>query len=856
MAATTTSQHTPMMRQYLKIKAQHPEHLLFYRMGDFYELFYEDARRAAKLLDIALTARGKSAGEPIPMAGVPYHSAENYLARLVRAGQSVAICEQIGDPAATRGPVERAVTRIITPGTVTDNALLNARSDNLLAAVAYSAGGDGGMGLAWLDLASGRFRCVAVADGQELSAELERLDPAELLVSEDQPDHAELRSRRGLQRRPPWHFDFDSGYRLLCEQMGTHDLKGFGCDDQPLLVSAAASLLQYAGETQLSALPHVRSLVTEKRGDYLVLDATTRRNLEIDRSLAGDNTHTLAGVLDRCITPMGSRLLRRWLQQPLRNNKALQGRLDAVQALLDADSEAISKALRQVGDTERILARVALRSARPRDLANLRDALAATPNIRSLLDAMQQAALDAVTDGLGEHGEIAGLLAAALQETPALVLREGGVIADGFDEQLDEYRGLQQNASAYLAELEVRERQRTGVSTLKVGYNRVHGYYIEIGRSKDVEIPAEYVRRQTLKNAERYITPELKEFEDKVLSAKERALAREKHLFDALLDRLGEDLFALQATSDCLARVDVLLNLAGRAAKLGLCRPRLADSALIDIEAGRHLVVEQVLDEPFVPNDLRLGDGRRMLIITGPNMGGKSTFMRQAALIVLLARIGSFVPAARATVGTIDRIFSRIGAQDDLAGGRSTFMVEMSETANILNHATSSSLVLMDEVGRGTSTFDGLSLAWAAAHHIGEQLGALTLFATHYFELTELARELPDCANVHLDASEHDGQLVFLHSVKDGPADRSYGLQVASLAGVPQSVVTRAADYLHTLEANRREQAGEPATQKELPLVDASGESPAIAELKTLNPDNLSPREALQLLYALKGKLK
>ena len=858
-----------MMRQYMKIKAAHPDQLLFYRMGDFYELFYDDARKAARLLDIALTARGKSAGEPIPMAGVPYHSAEGYLARLVRLGESIAICEQIGDPNASRGPVERAVTRIITPGTVTDNALLDERHDNFLAAVAGNAGGN--MGLAWLDLASGRFHVIALEDHDALMAELERLNPAEILINEDLPVPAGLQQRKGVRRRPPWHFDPETGHRQLCEQLETRDLKAFGCDDQPLLIGAAASLLQYAKETQLSAMPHVHALVTERRSDSVVLDATTRRNLEIDKSLSGDDSLTLAGVLDRCVTSMGSRCLRRWLQRPLRDQQILDMRLDAVEALLGSDaSDEIAVHLRDVGDMERILARVALRSARPRDLANLRDALIETPVVKSMLDLEVAKRLKQLSDAIDNHVDIAKLLRDALLETPAVVLREGGVIADGFDKELDEYRGLQTNASEYLAELELRERERTGVPTLKVGYNRVHGYYIEVGRSRDLEVPAEYQRRQTLKNAERYITPELKEFEDKVLSAKERSLAREKHLYETLIDRLGENLTALQNTSAALAEADVLLNLSRRASKLALVRPQLVDSASVDIKGGRHLVVEQVLEHPFVANDLVMNDDRRMLIITGPNMGGKSTYMRQAALIVVMARIGSFVPAKSATIGAIDRIFSRIGAQDDLAGGRSTFMVEMSETANILNHATRSSLVLMDEVGRGTSTFDGLSLAWAAAHYIGEELDALTLFATHYFELTGLSDELSHCANVHLDASEHDGQLVFMHSVKEGPADRSYGLQVAALAGVPREVVNKASKYLEMLEepthtatprskANNRnglKTGRKNSNQAELQLVAPVLSHPVLDTLADVNPDSLSPRDALELLYRLKKDLQ
>jgi DNA mismatch repair protein MutS len=844
--------HTPMMRQYLRIKAEHPDILLFYRMGDFYELFYDDARRAARLIDITLTTRGQSAGEPIPMAGVPVHAVDNYLARLVRKGESVAICEQIGDPAKSKGPVERQVVRVVTPGTVTDESLLEDRRETLLGSISF---GEGLIGLAWLDLGSGRFRVMETDSLEALRGELERLRLAECLVSEDAAAPGWLDDQPGIRRRPPWEFEHDAGYRALCGQLGTQDLKGFGCDGRTEAIRAAGCLMNYVKETQRTALPHIRALRLEDRDEALVMDAATRRNLELEYSLSGHHQHTLAGVMDRTITSMGGRLLRRWINRPIRDRQTLRERFQAVDAVLTRGAaDGIREHLQGIGDVERILARIALRSARPRDLAQLRVALGRLPDLRTDIGALDSPRLDALVAEYGDPSEIRDLLARALVEEPPMLIRDGGVIAPGYDTDLDELKRLSQDADQFLADLESRERERTGIANLKVGYNRVHGYYIEISRGQADKAPPEYTRRQTLKAAERFITEELKSFEDKVLSARERALAREKALYEELLETLAGSLPELQRMAAALAETDALANLAERALRLDLTQPELTDEPRLEIRGGRHPVVERVLEEPFVPNDLSLDADRRMLVITGPNMGGKSTYMRQAALITLLAHVGSYVPAQSAVIGPVDRIFTRIGASDDLAGGRSTFMVEMTEAANILNNATDRSLVLMDEIGRGTSTFDGLSLAWACAHYIGERIGAFTLFATHYFELTALAEELTACANVHLDATEHAGQLIFLHSVREGPANQSYGLQVAALAGVPGEAIKRARAYMENLERHR-EASAEVAVQGILPLAAASEAEPAMEMLRSLDPDNLTPREALERLYQLRKAL-
>ncbi len=864
-SASKSTQHTPMMQQYLRIKAQHPDQLLFYRMGDFYELFYDDAKKAAALLDISLTARGKSAGEPIPMAGIPYHSAEGYIARIVKAGESVVICEQVGDPATSKGPVAREVVRIVTPGTLSDEALLDEHQDNLLMGVARQ--GDR-YGLAMIDISSGRFSLFEVDRDEALLAELERLRPAELLYPDDVTVPEALSKRPGAHARPPWEFEADTAERLLCDQFNTRDLTGFGCDHLELAICAAGCLLQYARDTQRSRLPHIRRLQVEQHDEAVILDAATRRNLELDLNLSGGRSNTLASVLDKCKTPMGSRLLRRWLHRPLRDRATLEARQDAIRWLLRPDcSDNIAEQLKPIGDMERILSRVALRSARPRDLERLRNALAALPELQQQLARNDSRRIGALANTITTFPEQADLLARAIIDAPPVVIRDGGVIAGGYDAELDELRGLSENAGDFLLQLEARERARTDISTLKVGYNRVHGYYIEVSKAQAIDMPAEYIRRQTLKNAERYITPELKEFEDKALSAKSKALAREKQLYDELLELIAAELAPLQESSAALAELDVLNTLAERALSLDYQRPQLVDEPCLKITQGRHPVVEAVLDGPFVANDLVLDSERHMLVITGPNMGGKSTYMRQAALITLLAHIGSYVPAASACIGIVDRIFTRMGSSDDLAGGRSTFMVEMTETANILHNASDRSLVLMDEVGRGTSTFDGLSLAWSCAEFLAREVKAFTLFATHYFELTSLPERERGVANVHLTAVEHNDHIVFMHEVQDGPASQSYGLQVAQLAGIPADVIRNARDKLVLLEQDSRDQ-GEKVTRNPEPVSVQAKEEPMQADLfvsyqpsaaerqlRELNPDELTPKQALEQLYALKALL-
>ncbi len=867
------------MRQFFAAKAEHPDVLLFFRMGDFYELFYDDARKAARLLDITLTQRGSSAGQPIPMAGVPAHAYEGYLARLVALGESVAICEQIGDPALAKGLVERKVVRIVTPGTVTDEALLQDRRDTLLMAVAR---GKQGFGLAWADLAGGRFLVNEVANDDQLEAELARLDPAELLLPDEEGWPAGLATRTGLRRRAPWLFDPDTGRRQLLQFFGLHDLSGFGIDDGTpndgmpfkgqLAIAAAGALLGYVEETQKQRLPHLTAIRVETSDGAIAMNAATRRHLELDTRVDGDTRHTLIGVLDSTITPMGGRLLRRWLHRPLRDRQLLRERHDAVQTLSDHRLETdLREAFRGLGDIERILSRVALRSARPRDLSTLRDALTLLPRVRDTLRDADSPRLNALSAELGEHDAQAAWLQRAIVAQPPVLARDGGTIADGYDAELDELRQLSTNADQFLIDLEARERASSGIATLKVGYNRVHGYFIEISKGQADKAPVHYTRRQTLTGAERYITEELKAFEDKVLSARDRALTREKLLYETILDELNLHLEPLKRCAGALSELDVLICFAERAQALDWTRPTLIEDAAIRIERGRHPVVEAVRDEPFEPNDLMLtsddGDAasehpaRRMLVITGPNMGGKSTYMRQNALIVLLAHIGSFVPASKAEIGPIDRILTRIGAGDDLARGQSTFMVEMSETSYILHHATAQSLVLMDEIGRGTSTYDGLALAEACAKHLAATNRCYTLFATHYFELTALAQPGSGIANVHLDAVEHHDKngsdtLVFMHAVKDGPADRSFGLQVAALAGLPKSVVREARGRLAELEQRR----SEPAPVLIPHTLDAPQQfglftpsSAALDALAGIDPDELTPKQALEALYRLKA---
>ncbi len=870
--AQKNSQHTPMMQQYLAIKAEHPHEIVFYRMGDFYELFFDDAKMASEVLDITLTARGKSNGEPIPMAGIPFHSADGYLAKLVRLGVSAAICEQIGDPATSKGPVERKVVRIVTPGTVSDEALLDERRDNLLVAVHQN---EEHFGIATLDIGSGRFQILEVEGEEALLSELQRLNPAELLVADDLAGLPLFEGRKGLRRRQPWEFEYESAERLLTQQFGTQNLTGFGCDHLHLAIAAAGCLLAYGKETQRTALPHIRSLSYENRDDAVSLDAATRRNLELDVNLNGDDDHTLFSVLNKTATSMGSRLLRRWINRPLSNLNILLGRQEALAQLQQNYLfESLHSTLKQVGDMERILGRLALRSARPRDLSRLCSSLASYPALQSALKDNDAHRLQELTRQIGTFPELVELLNKAITENPPVVIRDGGVIAEGYDSELDELRNISSNAGQFLVDLETRERESTGINTLKVGYNRVHGYFIEISRAQSDKAPAAYIRRQTLKNAERFITPELKEFEDKALSAKSRALSREKALYSELLETLNEQLLPLQDSAAAVSELDVLTTLTERADSLSFSRPTLSQEPGIEISAGRHPVVEQVLDSAFVPNDLDFHDQRRMLIITGPNMGGKSTYMRQTALITLLAHIGSFVPAEAATIGMVDRIFTRIGSSDDLAGGRSTFMVEMTETASIMHNATNKSLVLMDEIGRGTSTFDGLSLAWACALHLAEKVQAFTLFATHYFEITTLPQTITNTANIHLDATEHDDNIVFLHKIQEGPANQSYGIQVAKLAGIPADVLAEAKQQLYLLENGQHPQvhgisqtvadgSEQPATSPEptTPVSPAQGElfnaapHPAVEALEAVDPDELSPRQALEELYRLRQLL-
>ncbi|MDT8408529.1 MAG: DNA mismatch repair protein MutS [Wenzhouxiangellaceae bacterium] len=856
MKDASAPQHTPLMQQYLRIKADYPDIVLFFRMGDFYELFYDDARRAAKLLNITLTTRGQSAGQPIPMAGIPYHSVDTYLARLLRQGESVAICEQTGDPESAKGPVERKVVRIVTPGTLTEESLLDDRGDRLLAALCWL---DGTPGLAWLDLAGGRMSCTRLAGHEALAAELERLRPAEILKPESIPDSQLATASASLKSRPDWDFDLEAGVRLLCRQFGVQDLSGFGIEQPGAEIAAAGALIGYAREMLAGELPHIDGLRFEQQNTHLMLDAATRRHLEIDRHPDGRDEHTLIGLLDRTASPMGSRELRRWLVHPLRERVVLNARHSAIQALLaDQLQSGVHEALSGSGDLERILTRVALGSARPRDITTLRGGLEAIPEIVRALDASHDPLLQELIEKLPERADLVEWLARALVDQPPVLIRDGGVIRTGYDSELDELRALSGNADDFLQRFEQRERERTGISTLKVGYNRVHGYYIEISKARSGEAPDDYTRRQTLKNAERFITEELKLHEDKVLSARERALSREKALYEELIETLAGEHGQLARMASTMAELDVLATFAERAETLNWSQPVLDDDPGFCIHEGRHPVVEAFQDEPFVPNDCLTDPDRRMLVITGPNMGGKSTFMRQVALIVLLAHAGSFVPAKSMRCGPVDRIFSRIGAGDDLTRGRSTFMVEMVETANILHNATDQSLVLMDEIGRGTSTFDGLALAWAVATELAMQTRAYTLFATHYFELTRLAEDHDGIVNVHLDAREHRDRIIFLHSVRAGPANQSYGLQVARLAGLPGPVLKRAQAHLERLEneAGNAQSAqmslfskagrGQPEPESESALPD-----PVRQMLAEIEPDTLSPREALEVLYRL-----
>ncbi|QLB20810.1 DNA mismatch repair protein MutS [Vespertiliibacter pulmonis] len=854
-----TQNHTPMMVQYLQLKAQNPDILLFYRMGDFYELFYDDAKKAARLLDISLTKRGQSAGEPIPMAGVPYHAVEGYLAKLVALGESVAICEQVGDPATSKGPVERKVVRIVTPGTVSDEALLPERQDNLVACV-YQEKDQ--FALATLDMASGRFLIAELPSKMALSAELQRIRPAEILYPETFSEMDLLQGYKGLRRRPIWEFELVTAIQLLNRQFGTRDLTGFGVEKAIVALCAAGCLLHYAQETQRTDLPHINAIHLTQNSDTILLDEATRRNLELTTNLGGGIENTLASVLDKCVTPMGSRLLKRWIHQPIRDIEKLTNRQQTILALQKNDRiEPLQPLLQQLGDMERILARIALRTARPRDFTRLRTALAQIPQITKL-SVNLTACLDTMLSQLSDFSALHDLLERAIIETPPQLIRDGGVIAPNYNTELDEWRSLAEGATKFLDDLEIQEREKTGIDTLKIGFNAVHGYYIQISQGQAHKAPIHYVRRQTLKNAERYIIPELKTYEDKVLKAKGASLALEKQLYEELFELILPQLGELQLASMVLSELDVLTNLAERAENLNYTMPTFTANRSITIKNGRHPVVEQVLKTPFIANPVYLNAQRHLLIVTGPNMGGKSTYMRQIALITLMAYIGSFVPAELAEIGPIDRIFTRIGASDDLASGRSTFMVEMTEMANILHQSTENSLVLVDEIGRGTSTYDGLALAWACAEWLARKTQSLTLFATHYFELTSLPSQLKGVANVHLDAIEHHDTIAFMHSVQEGAASKSYGLAVASLAGVPKQVIQLAKQKLTQLE-----QVSKQATSLNMnpqgdllfndPLQNDMEISPLVSSevervLAEINPDELTPKQALEALYHLK----
>lgn len=831
-----------MMQQYLRIKSDYPDMLLLYRMGDFYELFFDDAKNAAQLLNLTLTHRGQSSGKPIPMAGVPYHAIENYLARLLKKGESVAICEQIGDPATSKGPVERQVTRIITPGTVTDEALLDAKKDNLLMALHQQKQK---IGLAWVDLSCGRFHLLELTETTQLSAELTRLQPAELLLQESSPLE-EYCLNFPTKLRPGWEFNADKAKKQVCEQFAVTNLSAFGEQDHPTALIAAGALLSYLHITQKQPLPHLNAMTLENSQDYLQLDASTQKHLELFESVQGGNENTLLSVLDKTACTMGGRLLKRWLGRPLKQQQLILERQQAITEIRRLQSDvAIHQLLRQICDIERIVSRIALKSARPRDLLALGNTLTLLPEIHQSISQNQSTLAVQLRDHAKPLPELQQLLAAAIIDNPPVLIRDGGVIAPGFDEELDGLRMLSTRANDTLEKLEQEERQRTGLSTLKFGFNNVQGYYIELSKSQSEKAPTHYHRKQTLKNVERYITPELKVFEEKVLSAQVKALAREKWLYDNLLEEMQHSIAELTQLARALAQLDVLITLAERAQSLNWCCPDLVSTSQISITAGRHPVIENLLQERFIANDLYLQPAQNILLITGPNMGGKSTYMRQTALIVLLAHIGSFVPAQSVTLGPIDRIFTRIGASDDLASGRSTFMVEMTETAQILRQATQESLVLIDEIGRGTSTYDGMALAYASCAYLATKIKAYTLFSTHYFELTNLPQQWPCIQNVHLQASLETGRIIFLYRVEPGCANRSYGLEVAELAGIPSAVLTIARAHLQHMQTQ------EPVREPSQPVIQA--QSPILQELKKIDPDRLTAREALDLIYRLKN---
>ncbi len=896
----STAKLTPMMQQYLSLKADYPETIMFYRMGDFYEVFFEDAEKTSDLLDITLTARGKHGDNPIPMAGVPHHSAEQYIAKLVKHGESVAICEQIGDPATSKGPVERKVVRVLTPGTVTDESFLDDRQDNALAAIFYHNTQNTvskksllslnqtdtiEWGLALLDLSTGRFQGQSLDSTSALINELERLRPAEILLDErildDLPEEphdeailalkthfkARDKSTSGHQQSvPEWYFNLDVATESLNKQFGTSDLMAFGLHEQTSVIQAAGAVLQYAKDMHYENIPHVKHFALIQNQDLLLIDAASRRNLEIEYNLSGGREHTLISLMDRCKNSMGSRLLRRWLHGPIRQKNILNQRLTAVGEITQSSSvDDIQRILRQCGDVERILTRIGLGSVRPNDFVRLRLTLQSLPELQALQSSFQSELMQQLSHQTSPLTDVQHLLESAILEEPAATIREGGVINEGFDTEFDELKQMSVNTSSFLLELEEREKESTGIPTLKVNYNRVHGFYIEVSKGQSEKVPEHYIRRQTLKNAERYITTELKEYEDKILSAREKSLSREKWLYQQLIEQLQPKLLILQKLAHALATLDVLVNFAERAVSLNLCEPKLVDSPCIDIRGGRHLVVEQNLEQPFIANDLVLDIDKKMLVITGPNMGGKSTYMRQNALIALLAHTGSYVPAESVTLGPIDRIFTRIGASDDLAGGRSTFMVEMTEMAQILRNATQNSLVLVDEIGRGTSTYDGLSLAWSCARNLAENIQSYSLFATHYFEITQLVHELSNVENVHLSATEHQNDIVFLYAIQEGAANQSYGIQVAKLAGLPEEVLNEARDKLKMLElySQNNKTDSNAATNAPTHTVDMfatpqfnENQQTLIESLEQLDADRLTPRDALDVIYELADMAK
>ena len=854
-APNRAASHTPMMTKYHAIKAEYPDTLVFYRMGDFYEVFYADAEKASSLLDITLTKRGQSAGEAVVMAGIPFHALEGYLAKLIKLGESVAICEQVGDVATAKGPVERKVVRVVTPGTLTDTELLSDKTESILLAVHQGARNT--CGLAWLSVTQGEIHLAHCTNG-ELETWLARIAPSELLYNVDATPAFEQRlqgQRCAASARPAWQFDAALGVRRLLDQLKAASLASWNAEGLNEAHAAASALLGYAEHTQGRALPHVQGLQVLRSGELIELPPATRRNLELTQTLRGEDSPTLFSLLDTCTTGMGSRALKSWLLSPRRDRAQAASRLEAITQLRGGAQQILRAQLKGCSDVERITARIALRQVRPRELVALQLTLQKA-ELLTPMDIAQTPLLTSIFEDLQPPAGCAGLLSQSILDEPAALIRDGGVINHGLDAELDELRAIQTNCDGFLLDLEIREKTRTGIANLRVQFNKVHGFYIEVTQGQLDKVPADYQRRQTLKNAERYITPELKTFEDKALSASARALEREKWLYEQLQGQLQAFVPALSRLARAIAALDALCALAERSLTLGWCAPSFVREPCIDIGQGRHPVVEARLLETgggaFIANDCGLSGKSRMQIITGPNMGGKSTYMRQVALIVLLASVGSYVPASRCRLGPIDAIHTRIGAADDVANAQSTFMLEMLEAAQILHAATPHSLVLMDEIGRGTSTFDGLALAGGIAAWLHNKAQAFTLFATHYFELTEFAAQHHGAMNVHVSAVESGSDIVFLHRIEPGPASKSYGIAVARLAGVPAAVVNHARHALAALEAQQSQASAQVDLFAAPPEAPASGQTAIDKALATMDPDILSPREALEALYQLK----